>query len=118
MTTRVLETSHPPVFYVPPEDVAMELLSPSGRQTVCEFKGSATYWDLVDERPIRNVAWSYPRPTTGFADIRDWIAFYPSKVECFVGGERVEPQDGGFYGGWITPEITGPFKGAAGTWGW
>ncbi len=115
---RVLETSHPPVFYIPPEDVEMSLLAPSRRTTFCEFKGEATYWDLVRDPGVDSVAWSYPQPSPGFEQIRDSIAFYPSKVDCFVAGEPAKAQEGDFYGGWITSEIRGPFKGGPGTWGW
>lgn len=114
-TARVLETSHPPVFYIPPDDVDMEALARNKRTTFCEFKGTATYWDLGG---IDSVAWSYESPSPGYEEIRDWLAFYPSKVDCFVGEEQVLPQEGDFYGGWITSEIEGPFKGGPGTWGW
>lgn len=115
---RVLETSHPPVFYVPPTAVTTGLLTPSSHITFCEFKGKAAYWDLRSDNVVPQVAWSYPNPTSDFAIIANWIAFYPSKVECFVAGERVDPQVGDFYGGWITTEIMGPFKGGPGTRGW
>lgn len=117
--SRVLETSHPPVFYIPPDDVDFDLLEPSRRRTFCEFKGEATYWDLNStKRQIANVAWSYPDPTPGYESITGWVAFYPSLVDCLVDDEKVKAQEGDFYGGWITPEITGPFKGGPGTWGW
>ena len=112
---RVLETSHPPVYYLPPRDVDMNQLTQSERTTYCEFKGRAVYWSLPH---VRNVAWSYPEPLPGFESLRDYIAFYPSRVDCFVGEERVQAQAGDFYGGWITPDIVGPFKGAPGTQGW
>lgn len=115
---RVLETSHPPVFYIPPDDVDLEALSVNDRRTFCEFKGEATYWDLELEHPVPSVAWSYPNPSPGFEQITDRLAFYPSKVDCYVGNEKVTAQDGDFYGGWITTEIRGPFKGGPGTWGW
>ncbi len=115
---RVLETSHPPVFYVRPDDVAMSLLRSSHTRTFCEFKGTATYWDLITPPSEPAVAWSYERPASGFESITGCLAFYPSKVECFVDGERVAAQAGGFYGGWITSEIEGPFKGGPGTRGW
>lgn len=110
---RVLETSHPPVYYLPPGEVRRDLLSSSPHTTYCEWKGVAKYWSLeVGDRAIENVAWSYPTPTPSFAAIRDWIAFYPSRVDaCYVDDERVQPQPGDFYGGWITSEIVGPFKG-------
>ena len=117
---RVLETSHPPTFYIPAEDVDWAYLSESKRRTLCEFKGVALYYDLVDgEDRSLDAAWSYPDPVPEFESIRDHLAFYPSRVEaCYVDGERVEAQEGDFYGGWITSEIVGPFKGASGTWGW
>lgn len=115
---RVLETTHPPVFYIRPDDVAAEYLAPSSRTTYCEFKGRATYWDLHPHPGVPQVAWSYPDPSPGFESLADWIAFYPTKVACFVAGERVDPQAGDFYGGWVTSEIKGPFKGGPGTWGW
>lgn len=118
---RVLETSHPPVYYLPPEDLRMDLLEQrEGKTSFCEFKGRAVYWDIVTDagrRPL--AAWSYPDPTPAFSDIADHLAFYASRVDaCYVGGERVQAQEGDFYGGWITADIVGPFKGGAGTWGW
>ncbi len=116
---RVLETSHPPVFYIPQEDIRMESVTQTQHRSFCEFKGGAVYWTLKLNGQEAQVAWSYPNPTRGFEEIRDHLAFYPSRVEaCFVDGERVEAQAGDFYGGWITAEIKGPFKGGAGTWGW
>lgn len=123
---RVLETSHPPVYNIPPEDIQMEFLSPSGRTSMCEWKGRARYYDIATEDEItgekksgRNAAWFYPEPVPEFDGLRDYVAFYPSKMDaCWVGGEKVEVQDGDFYGGWITASIVGPFKGARGTWGW
>ncbi len=117
---RVLETSHPPVYYVPPEDIRMEYLKPSGATSYCEWKGRAGYYDVVVEgRTEERVAWSYPLPTPSFQDLKDYVAFYPSRMDaCWVGGEKVEAQEGDFYGGWITPNIVGPFKGSPGTWGW
>lgn len=115
---RVLETSHPPVFYISPADVNMALLRPNSKRTFCEFKGYAGYWDIVAEPKLTAVAWSYPDPTSGYESLTDWLAFYPSKLDCFVDGERVKAQDGAFYGGWITEDIEGPFKGGPGTSGW
>lgn len=121
-TLRVLETSHPPVFYLPLEDVRMDLMAPSAaRGSFCEWKGVAGYWTLrvPGETPVADVAWSYPRPTAGFVPLKDHLAFYPSRVdECFVDGERVQAQPGDFYGGWITSRVRGPFKGGPGTLGW
>jgi uncharacterized protein (DUF427 family) len=117
---RVLETSHPPVYYVPRHFVAPDALVPGRGRSVCEFKGTATYWDLVVGKVrVPNAAWSYERPTPAFAEIAGAVAFYPSRVdECRVDGEPVRAQEGDFYGGWITDDVTGPFKGAPGTAGW
>ena len=117
---RVLETSHPPAYYVPPEDVRSEYLRPSRRRTYCEFKGQASYYDLVaGEREVRDAAWYYPDPNERFAAIRDHVAFYPGRVDaCFVDEEQVVAQAGDFYGGWLTSDIEGPFKGGPGTAGW
>jgi uncharacterized protein (DUF427 family) len=117
---RILETSHPPVYYIPPEDVRMDLLAPAQRTTYCEWKGVASYYTLtVDSRVAERAAWYYPQPNAQYAAIRDYIAFYPGKMDaCYVDGERVTPQPGGFYGGWITGEIAGPFKGDPGTMRW
>lgn len=117
---RVLETSHPPTYYLPREDCRMELFEPVPGSTVCEFKGVAHYADLVVEgERIPRLAWWYPEPTAAFQDIRDYLALYPGRVdECTIDGEVVTAQEGDFYGGWITSRVTGPFKGAPGTWGW
>lgn len=119
-TYRVLETSHPPVYYIPPEDVQMEYLTKTERQSYCEWKGVANYYTLtVGDRTEENTAWFYPEPTPNFKPIQNYIAFYPSRMDaCYVDGEKVESQPGDFYGGWITKDIVGPFKGGAGTWGW
>ncbi|MGW5308140.1 DUF427 domain-containing protein, partial [Streptomyces griseoluteus] len=120
-SVRVLETSHPPVFYLPPEDVRTELLVPalSGR-TWCEWKGAARYWDVVVGDDVRaGAAWSYPHPEPGFTALKDYFAFYPGRMDrCTVGAERVTAQEGDFYGGWITSEVCGPFKGGPGTLLW
>ncbi len=117
---RVLETSHPPVYYVPASAVAPGLLVPSPRRTFCEFKGAAVYWTLRrDGREIDDAAWSYPAPTSGYEQLVDHLAFYPARVDgCWLDDERVVAQEGDFYGGWVTSEITGPFKGGPGTMGW
>jgi len=117
---RVLETSHPPTYYIPQQDIRMEHLEPSVGSLHCEWKGRASYFDTAtDERTETRAAWFYPEPTPPFAGLRDYVAFYPSKMDgCWVGGEKVEPQQGDSYGGWITPDIVGPFKGAPGTSGW
>ena len=115
----VLETAHPPSFYLPWADVEPGLLQPAGGGSFCEWKGPARYWSLVDgERRIEQVAWSYPQPLAGAEALADCVAFYPAALECTVGGALVLPQPGGFYGGWITPELVGPFKGEAGSQGW
>jgi uncharacterized protein (DUF427 family) len=117
---RVLETSHPPVYYLPAGDVRTELLEPSSRRTFCEFKGDASYADLVVAGVrVRDAAWHYPEPTPGFEPIAGAYAFYADRVDrCVVDGEVVVPQPGDFYGGWITSEVVGPFKGGRGTSGW
>jgi uncharacterized protein (DUF427 family) len=119
-TLRVLETSHPPVYYIPPEDIKNDHLQPSTKRTHCEFKGTARYWHVrVGEKEIRNAAWSYPSPAKGYESLRDHVAFYPGFMDaCYVDKEQVTAQGGDFYGGWITPDISGPFKGGPGTRGW
>lgn len=117
---RVLETSHPPVYYVPPSDIAQPWLRAAPGSSWCEFKGHARYWSLeVEGRRVENAAWSYPTPSAAFADIAGYLAFYASRVDqCWVNDDRVESQEGDFYGGWITSDIVGPFKGSPGTLGW
>jgi uncharacterized protein (DUF427 family) len=118
---RVLETSHPPVYYLPPEDIVPGSLVPTTRGSFCEWKGRARYWNVRGggTSEARDAAWSYPTPEPAFAAIRDHVAFYAGLMDaCFVDEDRVVPQPGGFYGGWITPDIVGPFKGTPGSWGW
>jgi uncharacterized protein (DUF427 family) len=118
---RVLETSHPPTYYVPLEDVAPgALVASDGASTYCEWKGVASYYDVVGGRTrAGRAAWTYHDPSPGFEPIRDAVAFYPAAMDaCWVDDERVEPQPGGFYGGWITSDVVGPFKGEPGTLGW
>mgnify|MGYP006436299155 CR=1 FL=1 len=117
---RVLETSHPPTYYLPPDDVAMEHLKRERRTTMCEWKGRAIYYTaVVDGTRVAQAAWAYPDPTERFAPIADHLAFYAHKMDaCYVGEERVDPQQGGFYGGWVTSRVVGPFKGGPGTLGW
>jgi uncharacterized protein (DUF427 family) len=118
---RVLETSHPPTVYVPREDIDPALLTDSARgATWCEYKGRARYLDgLVDGRRIEAIGWFYPEPSPGYEQLRGHVAFYPGRVgEAWLGEERVQAQDGAFYGGWITSDLVGPFKGAPGTLGW
>lgn len=118
---RVLETSHPPVYYLPPADVDMACLQRvTGAASLCEYKGQASYYTLkVADRKAERVAWSYHNPTAPFAAIKDHLAFYARPFDvCTVDGEAVTPQPGHFYGGWITGDIVGPFKGEPGSWGW
>ncbi len=116
---RVLETSHPPVYYLPRGCFTCAIVA-SARRSFCEWKGLASYWSLREEdHLVPDCAWSYPAPTAGFLAIRDHLAVYPAAMDaCFVGDEQVTPQPGGFYGGWVTSNLVGPFKGAPGTMGW
>ncbi|NBX23909.1 MAG: DUF427 domain-containing protein [Microbacteriaceae bacterium] len=117
---RVLETSHPPTYYLPLADFADGVLAPTEGHSFCEFKGMASYFDIVTpgER-IERGAWTYENPSKGFESLAGKVALYASHVdECRVGDEVVTPQEGDFYGGWITSNIEGPFKGAPGTMGW
>jgi uncharacterized protein (DUF427 family) len=116
---RVLETSHPPTFYLPPASVTAGALRPAGGGSVCEWKGRASYWDVVTaDHVVAGAAWSYPNPTPSFSAIAGYVSFYPALVECTVDGVEVLPQAGGFYGGWVTPDVVGPFKGEPGTMWW
>ena len=122
---RVLETSHPPTWYLPPASVADAVLRRSiAPGTTCEWKGPATYWDVLlhddagGELLVEGAVWSYQRPTRAFREIAGHLAFLPSALDCSVDGERVRPQQGGFYGGWITDDVVGPFKGGPRSWGW
>ena len=117
---RVLETSHPPSYYLPQADLEMEYFTSTPRRTFCEFKGEATYWTInVGDQTAGDAAWMYTQPSKGYEIITNHLAFYASRMqECYVGDERVQAQSGDFYGGWITNKIVGPFKGGAGTWGW
>jgi uncharacterized protein (DUF427 family) len=128
----VLETSHPPSFYLPWDDVARHLLKPALGGSFCEWKGPARYWSLETsvesslergkptngQQQLPNVAWSYPHPMAGAEMLADCVAFYPTHLDCRVDGAAVQAQPGGFYGGWITPELVGPFKGEPGSTGW
>jgi uncharacterized protein (DUF427 family) len=113
-SVRVLETSHPPTYYIPPGDVDLEALSPNSRSTICEYKGVARYYDIeVAGRTSEAAAWFYPRPARGYDELAGHVAFYAGKVdECWVDDELVIPQPGDFYGGWITSNVAGPFKGS------
>ena len=117
---RVLETSQPPAFYLPPDDVDLTHLVATTGRTTCEWKGQAAYFDVVvDDLRAPAAAWTYRDPTPGFEAITDHIAFYAQKMDrCTVAGEVVQMMEGDFYGGWITSRVVGPFKGAPGTWGW
>ncbi len=117
---RVLETSHPPNIYLPLADIAAGVLTPSAERSVCEWKGAAEYWDICSrDRVAAAAAWSYREPRRGFDALVDHLSFYPRLMDaCYLGEELVTPQPGGFYGGWITNDVVGPFKGGTGTWGW
>ncbi len=117
---RVLETSHPPVYYFPPADVDQAALRPASGSSFCEWKGVARYFDVVvGAATLAKVAWAYPEPTAPFAQLVDHVAFYCAPMDrCTVGGEVATPQPGGFYGGWVTGSVVGPFKGEPGTMGW
>jgi uncharacterized protein (DUF427 family) len=116
---RLLETSHPPTWYLPPDSVRQEWLIATSKRSFCEWKGEASYWSVrVGNLTRENAAWSYALPQANFKEIRDYFSFYASVVDCYVNGERVQPQSGGFYGGWITADLTGPFKGIPGSSGW
>ena len=131
---RVLETSQPPAYYIPSADIVLDLLRPSAGMTYCEWKGPASYADVVvaadagdnqdtgigdNTVAVSDAAWTYPSPTEPFAALADHWAFYAQKLErCTVDGEVVDPNAGSFYGGWITVNVTGPFKGAPGTGHW
>lgn len=117
---RVLETSHPPTYYIPPGDIIADALEPAAGTSLCEWKGVARYWTVVaGGRRAERAAWSYPDPTRDFSTLRDHVAFYPGRMDrCRVGAMEVTAQPGDFYGGWVTPNLRGPFKGAPGTLGW
>lgn len=117
---RVLETSQPPAYYLPPADLDLDRLRPTLSRTFCEWKGQASYWSVVtDTRVVEDAAWSYAAPTARFEAIAGYLAFYAQKAdECWVGDDRVRANEGSFYGGWITDRVVGPFKGGAGTAWW
>jgi uncharacterized protein (DUF427 family) len=115
----VQETAHPPSFYLPWSDVDRARFERAAGSSFCEWKGPAQYWTLVDgARRLPKVAWSYPQPLPGAEALADCVSLYPAQLDCRVDGAPVQPQPGGFYGGWITPELAGPFKGEAGSEGW
>ena len=117
---RVLETSHPPTYYLPRSGFVPGALRPAGGGSYCEWKGAAGYLDVVGgERVAPAAAWYYPRPSAGFEPIADHVALYAGRMDSVtVAGERVIPQPGGFYGGWVTSAVVGPFKGQPGTLYW
>ena len=122
-TTRalcVLETSHPPTYYLPPADIDMQYLHAVSGGTFCEWKGLAAYYNIICKgKTCPRAAWTYPDPESGYLDLRDHVAFYAHVMgACYVGEEMVVPQPGNFYGGWVTSDVTGPFKGEPGTMGW
>ncbi|MCJ1301189.1 hypothetical protein MMC08_003988 [Hypocenomyce scalaris] len=121
----VLETTHPPTYYLPPSSLRNpSFLTKSNKTSMCEWKGAATYWNLsppstsISTSPITNRIWSYENPTKSFTPIKGYLSFYAGPWDCFVDGEKVEPQPGDFYGGWMTSDIEGKVKGGPGTWGW
>ncbi|WP_260597415.1 DUF427 domain-containing protein [Sphingomonas endolithica] len=115
-----LETSHPPTYYIPRADIASNALRRAEGTSFCEWKGAAVYWDVVlGDTVLPRVGWSYPTPTAPFASLKDHVAFYAAPFDrCSVDGETVVPQPGGFYGGWITSAVSGPFKGVPGSRLW
>ena len=117
---RVLETSHPPTYYLPRDDYVDGALVPADGSSWCEYKGLASYFDVVGGRAVaERAAWGYPDPTAAFEALRGFVSLYPGRMdECTVDGEVVRPQEGGFYGGWITDRVVGPFKGGPGSNGW
>jgi len=116
---RVLETASPPTFYLPRADVDIGLLRRAAKTSQCEWKGHAHYWDVLGPEGSRHAAaWSYPQPFPEYEILRDHFAFYPSRLACFLDGQRVVPQPGGFYAGWVTAELVGPFKGEPGSEDW
>jgi uncharacterized protein (DUF427 family) len=117
---RTLETSHPPSYYIPPEAIEPGVLRRAGGGSFCEWKGAALYWDVViGDLVLPRVGWSYPDPTPPFAMLRDHVVFYAAPFDrCSIDGKTVVPQPGTFYGGWITPDLAGPFKGIPGSTGW
>jgi uncharacterized protein (DUF427 family) len=116
---RILETAGPPAFYIPPQNVRLELLKPLPATSICEWKGAAQYWAIATvTSALDAIAWRYPKAQAPYDTISGYFSFYPGRIECLVDGERVRPQPGYFYGGWITDEIVGPWKGDPGTEWW
>jgi uncharacterized protein (DUF427 family) len=119
-TIRIIETASPPVYYFPPDSVLMKYIEPSQRRSLCEWKGRAIYYSVrVGKQFSENATWSYPDPWEGYQAILGYLAFYAAKMDaCYIDGQQVKPQPGEFYGGWITVDILGPFKGEQGTEEW
>ena len=117
-TLRVCETASPPTFYIPCDDIDLDLLEPVSNRSFCEWKGEASYWRLAGHPEEPPVAWGYLAPRRALRALKSHLSFYPGRVDCFVGGEAVRAQQSEFYGGWITSEVVGPFKGDPGTGGW
>ena len=117
-TVRVMETASPPGFYIPETDIDWTQLKAAHGSSVCEWKGVAQYWALASDDKSRPVGWTYPDPIPQFELLRGYVSFYPGRVDCYVDEERVRPQAGEFYGGWITDDIVGPCKGEPGTGHW
>lgn len=117
---RLLETSHPPNYYIPPEDIRTDYLMQTAHSSFCEWKGRANYYTLqVGDRTAENVAWYYPEISSSYKELEGYVSFYPGPMDaCYVDDEKVQPQAGNFYAGWITRDIVGPFKGGPGTLGW
>jgi uncharacterized protein (DUF427 family) len=117
---RVLETSHPPTYYFPPEDIKLEYLMETPKKNLCEWKGAYQYYDIkIGDKLLTYAAWRYFQPTPNFAPMQEYYGFIAALMDaCYVNNELVKPQSGDFYGGWITADIVGPFKGEPGTWGW
>lgn len=117
---RILETSHPPNYYIPMSDIKAECLQPSAQSTYCEWKGQASYFTVrVGDRQAENAAWYYPEIASAYKVLEEHVSFYPGPMDaCYVDEEKVQPQPGKFYAGWITSDIVGPFKGGPDSWGW
>lgn len=117
-SVRLLETASPPTFYLPYDDVDWSQLTAAPGRSVCEWKGVAHYWSLLAAPQLGSVAWGYAAPNDAYRVLRRHLSFYPAKVACYVDDERVRPQPGNFYGGWVTSDLAGPFKGAPDTGHW
>jgi uncharacterized protein (DUF427 family) len=115
---RLLETASPPTYYLPPDGIDMRKLVQTDDVSYCEWKGRATYWALSDDPRSGAIGWSYEDSRKPFTDLAGYLSFYPGRIACFIDRERVRPQPGGFYGGWLTSRIVGPVKGEPGTGGW